>query len=90
MTFVVPCPDCGPREVQEFSFGGESSTRPSPDAPPTELARYLFFRRNAAGPSVEWWFHRDGCRQWFLAVRDTRTNTVESASWPTDRPHTSE
>ena len=86
MTFQIACPDCGRREVHEFSFGGESSRRPSPDAPIRDLARYLFFRRNVAGPNVEWWFHRDGCRGWFLAVRDTRTNQVGQTYWPWDRP----
>jgi heterotetrameric sarcosine oxidase delta subunit len=89
MTFQIACPDCGRREVQEFSFGGESTGRPPADAPLPELARYLFFRRNVAGPNVEWWYHRDGCRRWFLAVRDTRTNDVRQTYWPSDRPERS-
>ena len=24
----------------------------------------------------EWWYHRSGCRAWFIAERDTRTNEV--------------
>jgi sarcosine oxidase subunit delta len=89
MTFEVACPDCGWREVGEFSFGGESVTRPPPDAPLRDLAGYLFFRQNVSGPSVEWWFHRDGCRRWFLAQRDTRTNQVSRTYWPADRPEPS-
>jgi len=86
MSFLVSCPDCGRREVGEFSFGGESNRRPKPGGNTTELARYLFFRKNVAGPQVEWWYHRDGCQQWFFAVRDTRTNHIESTFWPEDRP----
>ena len=86
MSFLVRCPDCGAREVGEFSFGGESNRRPKPDGNTTELARYLFFRKNVAGPQVEWWFHRDGCQQWFFAVRDTRNNHIEATFWPEDRP----
>jgi sarcosine oxidase subunit delta len=85
MSFLVRCPDCGRREVGEFSFGGESNKRPAPGGTPGELARYLFFRRNVAGPQVEWWYHRDGCQQWFLARRDTRTNKIEETYWPEQR-----
>ena len=79
------CPINGPRPAQEFSFGGESNPRPAPDAPVHELARYLFFRRNVAAPNVEWWYHRDGCRQWFLALRDTRNNVVQETYRPSER-----
>jgi sarcosine oxidase subunit delta len=85
MSFLVSCPDCGRREVGEFSFGGESNKRPAPDSTSNELARYLFFRKNVAGPQVEWWYHRDGCQQWFLARRDTRTNQIEETYWPEQR-----
>jgi sarcosine oxidase subunit delta len=85
MSFLVRCPECGGREVGEFSFGGESNKRPAPDGTPTELARYLFFRKNVAGRQVEWWYHRDGCQQWFLARRDTRTNQIEETYWPEQR-----
>lgn len=82
MTFVVPCPGCGPREAGEFRFGGESTRRPSPEASLEELATYLFFRRNAAGEQVEWWYHDAGCQRWFLARRDTTTNVVREVWWP--------
>lgn len=85
MSFLVCCPDCGRREVGEFSFGGESNRRAGPDSSEKELARYLFFRKNVAGPQVEWWYHRDGCQQWFLARRDTRTNQIEETYWPEQR-----
>ena len=32
--------------------------------------------RNVAGVKREWWYHRSGCRTWFQAERDTRTNAV--------------
>jgi sarcosine oxidase subunit delta len=82
MTFVVPCPNCGPREVDEFSFGGESTKRPEPGSPEAELTRYLYFRRNVQGWETEWWYHRDGCRRWFLAERHTVTNRFRNARWP--------
>lgn len=85
MSFLVCCPDCGRREVGEFSFGGESNRRAGSDSNQAELARYLFFRNNVAGLQIEWWYHRDGCQQWFLARRDTRTNQIEETYWPEQR-----
>lgn len=82
MTFLIPCPTCGPREALEFSFGGETTRRAGPDASDRELADSLFFRRNASGWQVEWWLHRDGCRAWFLAERHTVTNEVGRTWWP--------
>ena len=43
---------------------------------PRELGAYNYFRDNVAGVQREWWFHRSGCGEWFLAERDTRTNAV--------------
>jgi sarcosine oxidase subunit alpha len=86
MTFLVPCPNCGLRSAEEFAFGGESSKRPRPGEPALALSRYLYYRVNSAGPEVEWWYHRDGCQEWFLAVRDTRTNAFQTSYLPADRP----
>jgi sarcosine oxidase subunit delta len=82
MSFLLPCPVCGPRDVYEFRWGGEQSTRPAPGSPADAWARYLYFRRNEAGIQQEWWYHRAGCRRWFLARRDTRTNEVHATFRP--------
>jgi heterotetrameric sarcosine oxidase delta subunit len=81
--FLVECPHCGPREAPEFSFGGEVVARPV-ERPPSrrELSSYLYFRGNAAGPQREWWFHSSGCREWFQAERDTRSNEVLQTAPP--------
>ncbi len=81
MTFLLPCPNCGPREAEEFSYGGETTSRPPPDGTAQELARYVYFRRNVNGWQTEWWYHRDGCAKWFLAERHTLTNDVRASSW---------
>jgi sarcosine oxidase subunit delta len=62
--------------VYEFRFGGEYQVRPEPSASSEAWARYLYFRSSEAGVQKEWWYHRSGCRAWFLALRDTRTNAV--------------
>ena len=60
MSFLIPCPNCGPRDVSEFRHGGEL---------PSGAA-------NLPGPQRERWYHRLGCRRWLVAVRDVRTNAV--------------
>jgi sarcosine oxidase delta subunit len=60
MSFYLPCPNCGPREVNEFRYGGEVAVGP----------------HNLPGPQTERWYHRLGCRRWLVAVRDVRTNAV--------------
>jgi len=47
-----------------------------------ELNAYVYFRRNVAGVQREWWYHRSGCRTWFQAERDTRTNRVLRVGLP--------
>ena len=64
------------REVTDFGAGGEISARPTARPSLRELGEYNYFRRNVAGVQREWWFHRSGCRAWFIAERDTRTNEV--------------
>jgi heterotetrameric sarcosine oxidase delta subunit len=82
MSFELRCPNCGERPVDEFRFGGEYHARPSEEVPAEEWADYLYARRNLDGPQEEWWFHRLGCRRWFLAHRDTRDNRVLATWWP--------
>ncbi|MGH3031246.1 MAG: sarcosine oxidase subunit delta [Gaiellaceae bacterium] len=80
MSFLLSCPNCGPRDVNEFSCAGEVTVRPKGSPSFRELTSYLYFRRNVAGVQREWWCHRLGCEQWFQADRDTRTNEV-LATW---------
>ena len=76
MSYVLTCPNCGVREVTDFAFGGEQNPRPKEAPSLRELGRYNYFRRNVAGTQQEWWLHRSGCGEWFIAERDTRTNEV--------------
>lgn len=86
MSFQLSCPNCGPREVTDFGFGGEVTPRPRRRPTRRELNAYLYVRRNVAGVQREWWVHRSGCRAWFLAERDTRTNRVLWTALPADAP----
>ena len=86
MSFLLTCPHCGPRDVNEFAYAGEVTSRPQSEAPTLrELTDYVYFRRNVAGLQREWWQHRYGCEVWFLAERDTRTNEVRSVELPAPR-----
>ncbi|HEV7845815.1 MAG TPA: sarcosine oxidase subunit delta [Thermoleophilaceae bacterium] len=76
MSYVLICPNCGPREVTDFGYGGELNPRPKKTPTLRELGEYNYFRRNVAGVQREWWVHRSGCGDWFIAERDTRTNQV--------------
>src|SRR3954462_10479242 len=76
MSFLLPCPNCGPREGNDFRFQGEVTRRPGPDPTLRELTDYIYFRDNVAGVQREWWYHRIGCGLWFVAERDTPTNEV--------------
>ena len=49
MSFLLTCPNCGPREVTDFVFGGEVVPRPSSKPSQRELNTYNYFRRNLAG-----------------------------------------
>lgn len=82
MSFLLPCPACGPRDVYEFRYGGEVGVRPAPDAERADWTAYRYLRTNRAGLERAWWFHRAGCRRWFQAERDTRDNTVLRSAWP--------
>jgi heterotetrameric sarcosine oxidase delta subunit len=88
MSFLLTCPNCGTREVTDFGFGGEVSARPASRPTPRELNEYVYFRRNHAGVQREWWTHRSGCRAWFLAERDTRSNEVLWTALPAQAPAT--
>ncbi len=76
MSFVLTCPWCGPREVTDFAYGGEIRDAAPGGEDRREVFGHAYLRRNVAGEQTEWWFHRSGCRAWFLARRDTRDNTV--------------
>lgn len=74
MSLKIPCPRCGPRAFQEFSYGGEERGPMSDDH--AEDFRRVYLRENVAGLQRERWFHAAGCRRWCTITRDTRTNRI--------------
>jgi sarcosine oxidase delta subunit len=69
MSFLLVCPNCGPRDVTEFRYGGQLLPAGAPAG------------GNLPGPQRERWYHRLGCRRWLVAERDVRTNEVRSTAW---------
>ncbi len=82
MSFLLACPNCGLRPVDEYAYGGEVTVRPTSSEDERALFSYLYMRRNVTGQQREWWFHSSGCREWFQADRDTRDNTVIATAPP--------
>jgi len=73
---LMTCPINGPRNVSEFSYGGE--LQPMPNDESCELkswVEYVFFHENRAANVLEWWCHTP-TSYWFLAERNTVTDTV--------------
>jgi sarcosine oxidase subunit delta len=68
MSFLIPCPNCGLRQADEFRYGGQVVPASGKDA-------------NLPGPQRERWYHRFGCRRWLVAERDVRTNEVMRTAW---------
>jgi len=76
----LPCPYCGVRDEEEFTYGGEAHVvRPTLQATDPEWADYLFNRVNPKGLHHERWLHAYGCGRWFNLVRDTATHDVIAA-----------
>lgn len=76
---VIICPNCGPRNSEEFTFQGE--VKPRPDVAATksgEWRSYLYTKENLSGWVDERWFHGSGCRRFLMVERDTVTNEIRS------------
>jgi methylglutamate dehydrogenase subunit B len=76
----IPCPYCGSRDVQEFSYLGDANLRrPDPEAPEAAFHDYVYLRDNPAGPHRELWYHGSGCRNWLVVTRNTVTHDIAGA-----------
>lgn len=70
----IPCPYCGDRDSQEFVYRGDASPR-RPDGE-DGFYEYVYERDNVAGLMREYWYHSQGCRNWLVVTRDTRTHDI--------------
>ena len=79
---LIPCPHCGPRIHDEFTYLGDATVRrPDPAEAGAERAfcDYVYIRDNPAGAHRELWFHAAGCHEWLVVERDTRTHAIAGA-----------
>jgi len=61
--------------LQEFAYGGEVRPLPADDAGTDAWAAWTFLRDDPDGVVREWWCHAP-TTFWFIAERDTRTDTI--------------
>jgi len=73
---ILTCPLNGPRNISEFTYGGEFKPMPDPaNCNDIEWADYVFNSDNHAGVVTEWWLH-NASSYWFLAERHTVSDQV--------------
>ncbi|WP_296268355.1 sarcosine oxidase subunit delta [Pseudomonas sp. UBA6562] len=81
---ILTCPLNGPRNISEFSYGGELKPMPDPaTCSDVEWADYVFNSANQAGVVTEWWLH-NASSYWFLAERHTVSDQVLRTFDPKD------
>lgn len=75
----IPCPWCGSRDIAEFVYRGDAGPiRPAGDDA-AAMIKYAYLRDNPAGLHDEHWYHAQGCRNWLVVTRDTRTHEIAAA-----------
>jgi methylglutamate dehydrogenase subunit B len=83
---LIPCPHCGPRIHDEFTYLGDATLeRPPAAAGETAFFEYVYLRENPCGRHREWWFHAAGCHAWLVVERDTRTHEILGVTLPNAR-----
>ncbi len=80
---LIPCPHCGLRTHEEFTYLGDATpVRPDASIADAEAAffDFVYVRDNPAGRHRELWFHGAGCHAWLVVERDTRTHEIFGAT----------
>ena len=73
---ILNCPLNGPRNVQEFVYGGEVGEMPDPaTCTDADWADFIFLEENRKAVIREWWCHAP-TNFWFIAERDTASDEV--------------
>ncbi|MGE6689893.1 sarcosine oxidase subunit delta [Stutzerimonas stutzeri] len=73
---IMNCPLNGPRNISEFTYGGELKLMPDPTTcSVAEWASYVFNSDNALGVVTEWWMHTPSS-YWFLVERHTGSDEI--------------
>lgn len=70
----IPCPHCGPRNQEEFSYERSVDSVVRLEDPADQAMTTLYSRANLKGEDAEIWVHAQGCGQWLRLVRDRVTH----------------
>ena len=76
---LIPCPHCGTRPVEEFTFLGDANVARPTSTDPSSMEQwydYVYLRSNPKGRFDEYVHHAGGCRAWLVISRDTATYEV--------------
>ncbi len=79
---LIPCPHCGVRPVEEFTFMGDAKpVRPASTDPASmdQWHDYVYLRDNPRGAMDEFVHHSGGCRSWLVLTRNTQNHEISSA-----------
>lgn len=76
----LPCPCCGERALEEFTYLGDATLRrPQADAPEAAWVEYVYLRDNPTRRHQEFWYHGGGCQNWLVVERDVSTHEIFGA-----------
>jgi methylglutamate dehydrogenase subunit B len=73
---LIPCPHCGTRPVEEFTFLGDAKPLRPTSTNMDEWHDYVYLRDNPRGLYDEFVHHSGGCRSWLVVTRNTQTHDV--------------
>ena len=76
---LIPCPHCGTRPVEEFTFLGDAAVTRPLSLDPSSMEQwldYVYARDNPKGRIDEYAHHAGGCRAWLVISRNTQTHEV--------------
>lgn len=77
----ISCPYCGERGGHEFVYRGDASPiRPNADAGQEAFIEYVYMRDNVASVMSEHWYHAQGCRNWLVVQRDTKSHEISGVA----------
>lgn len=76
----IPCPYCGLRDHDEFTYAGDATVAyPALDASQEAWFDAVYLRRDPKGPHLEIWRHGLGCGMFLIVERDTLTHEIVGA-----------
>ncbi len=76
---LIPCPHCGTRPVEEFTFLGDASVKRPASNDPSSMEQwydYVYLRNKPKVRFDEFVRHSGGCRASLVISRDTETHEV--------------